>query len=241
MTSKNYFFQNIKKKIKITTQNIEDPPAVGKVALGDLRRLTPISTDYGFDRGLPIDRYYIENFLLKYSNDIKGHALEIGENLYTSKYGGNNVLICDILDINKNNPNATVIGDLTNAPHIPSNIYDCIIITQTLQLIFDIKNAIRTSFRILKPGGVLLATIPSITQLADPGCNPLWCWGFTTVSARKLFEEVFDKEKITVDVYGNVLAAISFLEGLATQELRKEELDYFDPSYPVIITVRAIK
>src|SRR5689334_3710614 len=44
-------------------------PSVGEVRLGDLRRLTPISRNWGFDRGQPVDRYYIENFLAVQSSD----------------------------------------------------------------------------------------------------------------------------------------------------------------------------
>ena len=39
------------------------PPPVGEVRFGSLRMVTPISTNWGLDRGLPIDRYYIERAL----------------------------------------------------------------------------------------------------------------------------------------------------------------------------------
>jgi hypothetical protein len=42
-------------------------------------------------------------------------------------------------------------------------------------------------------------------------------------------------------VHGNVLAAISFLHGLAAEELRPEELDHRDTDYELLITVRARK
>jgi len=38
-----------------------------------------------------------------------------------------------------------------------------------------------------------------------------------------------------------VLAATAFLNGLATEELRKEELDHYDPHYQLLITIRARK
>jgi hypothetical protein len=38
-----------------------------------------------------------------------------------------------------------------------------------------------------------------------------------------------------------VLAATAFLHGLASQDLRSEELDHLDPDYQLLITVRAMK
>jgi len=137
---------------------------VGKVRFGSLRRVTPISQQWGFDRGLPIDRYYIENFLAHHENDIRGRVLEIGDNSYTPKFGGNRVTKSDVLYVEEGNPKATIVADLTSANHISSNTFDCIILTQTLQLIYDVQAALQTSFRILKPGGVLLATLSGIAQ-----------------------------------------------------------------------------
>ncbi len=216
-------------------------PDVGRVRFGHLRRLTPVSREFGFDRGLPIDRYYIENFLARRSGDIHGRALEIGDNAYTRRFGGDRVSRSDVLHVKEGNPAATIVGDLTNADNIPSNTFDCLILTQTLHLIFDLRVALATINRILKPGGVALVTFPGISQIAIDEWKDYWCWSLTAISARKLFAEAFPMANLQVDVYGNVLAATSFLQGLAAQELRPEELDHFDPSYPVLITVRAIK
>ena len=38
-------------------------PPPGKVRMGSLRRVVPLSQEFGFDRGLPVDRFYIEAFL----------------------------------------------------------------------------------------------------------------------------------------------------------------------------------
>lgn len=204
--------------------------------------VTLISSCFGIDRGLPVDRYYIEKFLSLYSNDIRGNVLEIGDNTYTRKFGRNRVSKSDVLHVKHGNPNATIVGDLAeNAHDLRTNSFDCLIITQTLQLIYDLQAALTTIHRILKPGGSVLVTIPCITSLCDEEWREYWCWGFTKVSAKRLFEDVFSASNVKVEVYGNVLVAVSFLEGLAAQELEIEELDYQDPSYPVLITVRATK
>ena len=141
-------------------------PPVGWVRFGDLRRLKPISSDYGSGRGLEIDRYYIEKFLAEYAGDIQGRVLEIKHNTYTKKYGQDRVTQSDVLHPAEGNPDATIVADLTRANHLASDCYDAIIFTQTLQVIYDIRTVVATLHRILKPGGVLLATVSGMAQLS---------------------------------------------------------------------------
>jgi SAM-dependent methyltransferase len=207
---------------------------------GSLRRLTPLSREFGFDRGQPIDRYYIDNFLGRQAEDIRGRVLEIGDDSHTRKYA-DDCIVSDVLDITENNPQATIVADLACADNVPSDAFDCIICTQTLQFVYDVRSAVRTLYRALKPGGVLLVTIPGISQTGEDEGSDYWCWSFTQLSARRLFEESFPPANVRVEAHGNVLAAISFLHGLAAEELRQEELDYRDPYYQVLITLRAAK
>jgi Methyltransferase domain len=202
---------------------------------------TPVSSDWGWDRGLPIDRYYIERFLSSHVGDIRGSVLEISDDWYTKKFGGDRVTKVDILDINKENPRATIIADLTRADHIPANTFDCIISPQTLQYIYDARAAVGSLHRILKKGGVLLATLPATTRTRSDDPSGSWYWVFTTNSAQRLFAEAFHGQDIQTSSYGNLHAAVSFLKGLASEELKPEELDYRDPNYQILVCVRAVK
>ncbi len=217
-------------------------PPVGWVKFGSLRRLQPVSRTFGIERGVSIDRYYIEKFLSKQALDIRGRVLEIADSEYTRRFGGDRVVKSDVLHVQEGNPKATIVADLASGNQIPSNSFDCIILTQTLQFIYDARGAIVNLHRILKPGGILLATLPGISQISRYDMER-WgeYWRFTTLSARKLFEQAFLSSRIAVDTYGNVLAANAFLQGLATEELRPDELEYQDPEYQLIITVRAEK
>ncbi|NIO11755.1 MAG: methyltransferase domain-containing protein, partial [Deltaproteobacteria bacterium] len=140
------------------------------------------------------------------------------------------------------NAQATIVADLTHAEQIPADSYDCIILTQTLQFIYDTRKVVETLYRILKPNGVLLATCSGINRISRYDMDR-WgeYWRFTTLSASRLFEEIFPPSHVSVESHGNVLAAVAFLHGLATSELRQEELDYNDPDYDILITVRAVK
>ncbi len=213
-------------------------PPVGSVRFGDLRRLEPLSRCYGFDRGRPVDRYYIEKFLEAESRHIRGNVLEIGENTYTLKFGSG-VVKSDMLHVKEGVPGATYVDDLTDGSTLPSNGFDCVILTQTLHLIYDMKAALTTIYRILKPGGVFLCTVPGITQVSDEEWNDTWYWSLTTNAARRVFAEVFPTATVQIRAYGNLLSATSFLHGLADTELTTEELDHFVREYPVAIAIKA--
>jgi SAM-dependent methyltransferase len=216
-------------------------PPSGMVNFGSLRRLTPMSSQFGYDRGRPIDRYYIENFLARHADDIRGCVLEIGDASYTRQFGGERVTKSDVLHVKEGNPEATIIGDLTTADHIPSDTFDCFILTQTLPCIYDVHTALKTVYRILKPGGVVLATVPGISQMPADQWGDYWCWSFSSQSLQRLCVELFPETNVKVEAFGNVLVAIAFLHGLALEELRPEELDYRDRHYELSITVRAMK
>lgn len=216
-------------------------PGFNQADLGSLRRVTPISRDWGFDRGCPIDRRYIEAFLTRQAADVKGRVLEIGDASYTRRFGDERVTRSDVLHIHAENPNVTIVGDLASAENIPSDTFDCFILTQTLQLIYDVREAVSTVFRILKPGGVVLATVPGISQTYDAEWASSWYWTFTKLSVQRIFCEHFPANHVHIEAQGNVLAAIAFLHGLAAEEFKPEELSYYEPGYEVTIAVRAMK
>jgi glycosyltransferase involved in cell wall biosynthesis len=219
----------------------QDRLPVGSIRFGDFRRLSPISTEFGFDRGTPIDRYYIERFLDMNSDDVKGTVLEAGDDSYTRRFGKMRVLRSEVLHVDSSNPYATVIGDLEDPTALPSSTFDCILLTSVLHYVFDLKAAIASIYRALKPGGVLLVTVPGASAVDDGGWGSVLAWSFTAAMARRLFETQFDSDKVVVDAYGNVFAAIAFLQGIAVEEVKPEELNSNDPRYPVVVTLRAVK
>lgn len=216
-------------------------PAPGRVNTGDLNRLKPLSTEFGYDRGGPVDRYYIERFLQEQAADIKGRVLEIGDNEYSMRFGGSQITKSDILHIDDSNPQATIVGDLANAPQIPDNSFDCIVLTQTLHLIYECKDALATCHRILKAGGVLLLTVPGITPIDHDSWKTTWYWSFTELALRRMAEESFKTDKLQLQTFGNVYTATSFLYGLGLPEVDQRKLQHQDPHYPVTITLRAQK
>jgi len=211
------------------------------VSLDDLRRNVPVSRVFGLDRGIPIDRYYIERFLEGQASHIRGRVLEISDSHYSKKYG-ENVERFEVLYPTADNVKATVIGDLTDMSTLPVEIIDCFICTQTFNFIFDVEKAVRGAHQLLKPGGVLLATVAGLCQISRYDMDR-WgdYWRFTTASVQRVFEQVFGDD-LKVNSYGNVLAACALLQGVAVEDIPKPALlDDNDPDYQVVITVVARK
>ncbi len=202
----------------------------------------PLSRTFGLDRGTPIDRYYIDRFLGRHAADVRGRVLEVGDATYTRRFGGDRVTRADVLHATAGNRHATLVGDLASGTGMPAAAFDCIVLTQVLPFVFDVAAAVRTCARALVPGGVVLATVPGISQVSRYDMDR-WgdFWRFTDLSARRLFADAFGDDAVDVSVHGNVRVAQAFLQGMALEEMTGPELDAVDPDYQVLITVRAIR
>jgi hypothetical protein len=202
----------------------------------------PVSRQFGSERGRPIDRWYIERFLKANAADVRGRVLEVAEPTYTQWYGGDDVTSSDVLYAAEGNPEATLVGDLVSGSGLAEQNWDCFICTQTLQFIADTKAAVAGTRRLLAPGGVLLATVPGISQIStvDDEAWGDW-WRFNERGTRLLFEAEYGAENVTVERHGNVQAAAAFLYGMAAEDLETAELEREDPDYHMIICVRAVR
>lgn len=205
--------------------------------LGTLRRTTPLSTVWGADRGTPLDRFYIDRFLEEHRRDIRGRILEVGDSRYTDRFASE-VVTSDVVDLDRANRQATIIADLASGHIINSDQFDCFLLIQTLQYIYNPASAVRHAHRILRPGGVLLLTVPAVSRV-DPALPDYW--RFTASSCSALLAEVFPPKGVSICSYGNVLAAIASLTGMAYEELSGHELTDSDEFFPLLIAARATK
>ena len=206
-------------------------------ALGLLKR--PVSTKWGADRGTPVDLYYIDKFMEEHMDCITGRVLEIKNRKYTERFG-TGVSDSDVLDIDPNNPEANVIADLGDAYHIPSGVYDCFILTETLQYIYHYREAIYHCHRLLKPGGCLLLTVPTFSPV-DGELADLEQWRFTENSCRKFLEDEFIGGSVDIRSHGNYYSCMAFLAGLSIEDLRVSELNSHSPSFVMGVCAKVVK
>jgi SAM-dependent methyltransferase len=208
------------------------------VWLGSLGATAPFSDAWGYDRGTPVDRWYIERFLAAHRADITGRVLEVKDSAYTDRFG-HGVTERAVLDIDPHNARATHVTDLATGDGLPTAAFDCFVITQTLQYILDVRAALAQAHRVLRPGGVLLATMPVASRICEPPLTDHW--RFTPLSARRLLEEAFGAGHVDVHGRGNVLATVAFLEGLAAEDMTDDELARDDGRFALVVCARAVR
>jgi SAM-dependent methyltransferase len=204
---------------------------------GNLRRVTPFSTNFGFDRGTPVDRYYLAKFLEAHQALITGDVLEIQMSGYTMRYG-HHVRRADSVDIDSAHT-PTYVCDLAAAEAvIPSDRYDCFLLPNTLCVLRDIESCLRQALRVIRPGGVILASTAGFVPLTPDYPD---YWHLSAAGWLEITRRVWAGCEIRVETHGNCLAAIAAMLGLVLEELTPAELDVMDPRYPVLITVMCRK
>lgn len=206
-----------------------------------LRGTDPVSTNFGFDRGRPIDRRYIEQFLSANAEEIRGTVLEIGDTTYTNRFGANRIVRAEAFHRYPGHEGAAFWGDLSGDHNLPENRFDCIVFTQTLHLIFDMAKAIDALHRALKPGGSLLVTVPWVSPIDRGEWGNDWYWSISEGALRRLLSGPFVPDEVALESHGNTLAASAFLYGFADHEIRTGQLDVKDPCCPVIVAAVARK
>lgn len=201
----------------------------------------PVSKVFGSERGKAVDRYYIEKFLSSKSNVIRGTVLEIANDQYTKKFGGNNVersIVSHVKGWGKN----SILCNFETGDGVIENSVDCVICTQTLQYIFDLRSAIKNIYKMLKAGGTALITVPGIKPLCEYD-NDNWgeYWSFTPKSIEKLCRTVCDGEHFELEQFGNVKTATAYLYGLCVEDMQEEDFTEKDLQYPFIICAKISK
>ncbi len=198
----------------------------------------PLSFRHGFDRGKPIHRFYIDEFLKEHQDDIKGKVLEFEDSTYARRFGKGGVTKVEIIHKDKSNPRATIVADLTTKTNIPTGSFDCIICTHVFHVVFEIEKMISELYRILKPGGVLLVAVPQ-TGVNNPFGRAIW--RLTPEGMRLLLVRSFKPEKVFVRSYGNSLTALGEMRGLVAEEFNLGELRCHDFRFGVEVCARAAK
>jgi SAM-dependent methyltransferase len=192
----------------------------------------PLSATYGFDRGTPIDRYYVDKFFTARRDRITGRVLEIQTTDHVRRFGSS-VTSAATLDINASF-HPTYRCDLADAAIVPTGSYDCFLLPNTLCFIRDLDAALREARRIVRPGGAILATVPGFVPLT-PDVEDYWhcsADGWAVIARR-----VWPDCETSVETYGNCLAAVAAMYGIAVEELTPTELDVADERYPVLVTI----
>jgi SAM-dependent methyltransferase len=212
--------------------------AVRRPRWGNLRRLEPFSATFGFDRGTPVDRYYIRRFVGAHADALRGVAGEVSEPTYLGEFGDDRLERIEVIDLDPVNRRATLIADLSQSASLPTHTFDCLVITQTLQYIPKPERALAICVEALRPGGSLLVAVPALAAHDTHEAPEVDHWRFWPAGLLSLLQRVAPEASHTVAGYGNLVATIAFLQGLSAEELEPAELRHCDPRFPVVVCAR---
>ena len=204
--------------------------------LSDQLRLEPASRVFGMDRGTPIDRVLIERFIASHSGRIAGTCAEVGDTRYLDRFGNRVVSRTVIVPaLVTAAPSDALVFDLEKGGVFEA--FDTLVVTQTLQFVFELRRAIRSIHESLLPGGFLIGTVPGISQVSSFDMDR-WgdFWRFTDVCVRRLLEEEFPSASIVVQALGNLPLAKAFLEGASAEDVPNASLfEKHDPEYQLVV------
>jgi SAM-dependent methyltransferase len=198
--------------------------------------ITPLSDCYGYDRGTPVDRHYIRQFLTSNAGAIRGDGAEVKDDTYLHQFGKERLRTATIIDIDPASPRATLHADIAEPGSLPPGAFDCIVLTQTLQLVSDPARALANCWQALRPGGTLLLTVPALGRISPSG-EDNDRWRCTPAGLRHLL--VTWPGQAGVTGYGNLRTCLAALLGEAAEELTSTELDHCDPAFPLLACASA--
>lgn len=176
-------------------------------------------------------RFYIDQFLSNHASECRGRFLEFGDARYIDAFPKSEISQYDIFNIEAG-PGVTIVGDIQDCPQIPDNTYDVIVCTQVLEHIPNPFLAAAELYRILKPGGRLLLTVPAAYQYH---AVPRDYWRFTRDSLDLLFGERL--QEMQIEPWGNRLSVVASYWYWSYNQLPRRALLKRDPDNAQILSV----
>lgn len=208
---------------------------VGQIDLGDLRRVAPFDPMFGFTRGTPIDRYYLDRFIEHIRPEVRGAVLEIGgSRANREKYRFDAAIEYRAMDVQRS-PDVDLVGDAHDRGAIPPGTLDAIVIFNVLEHCARPWIVAENLHAWLRVGGKVFAMVPSVQRVHG---RPKDYWRPYPDGMEALFAH-FARSRLFV--YGNPLTSLAATMGIAVEELSTDELDRVNAAYPVATCVVAEK
>ena len=144
------------------------------------------------DREECFDRWYINDFVERNQESIKGNVLEFcGGEVYAKKYGDQSAKVKMMTSLRHKeiNTDADFYADLDDASTLPKEKFDCIIATQVIMYVNNVEQSLINLKSMLKPGGTLILTVPG--PLFHHSKNSHHMYSFTEESLKYAVGKVF--------------------------------------------------
>ena len=210
-------------------------PKPGTVRFGDFGRLWPFSHRFGFDRGAPVDRYYLQQFVRSIRPVVRGRCLEIGGSLKNNWLYRFDVDEFRTLELEQSRVADDLVGDAADRGVLDPESWDSILAFHVLEHCPNPFAVASNMCAWLRPNGHACIVVPCAQRVHNyPGDY----WRFMPDGLRVLFR---DFSEVNVSTYGNPLTVVSNYLALSHTELLAEDMDAVHPDYPVLACVVARK
>lgn len=188
-------------------------------------KLLPISSDFGWSRGTPVGRYYVNKFVAEKAARLGGTILEFGESRYKACF--KTVHCYQVIDVFPG-PSVDYVCDIHDVSSVPEHHFDVIVCTQVLEHVERPVDALRQLHKLLKQDGHLICTVPFLAHIhyvptdfyrfsIDAICSALEIAGFEVLEARNS---------------GNALVTLGSLLGFCAEDFDEKEMSVVDGIYP---------
>ena len=198
-----------------------------------------VANDFGFNRGSPVDRFYIDKFFAKNSQIVTGKCLEFGDTSYIVKYGklvSKKVTFnyCDVSSM----AGDELMGDISNIDSLPSGLFDCILCVNVLNFIYDTPSALLGLKKLLNSSGRIILTVAGPSAHISRYDMDRWgdYWRMTDKALMNLVQDAgFHVEKS--ETFGNPYSCSAQLNGLSVEDLIEEKIIPTHPDYQLLVAL----
>lgn len=196
------------------------------------RDLLPLNRNFGRDRGPPVGRRYLVEFLSAHATAVSGRVLEFGDPRYRSLF--QNADVHEVLSI-RLGPDVDHVADIEQPPEELYERFDWIVCTQVFEHVRRPDIAAGRLLQLLRPGGRLLFSVPFLNVVHH---DPEDFRRFTADGVRATLEDAgFVIDEIVAR--GNFPISVGALMGLASTDFPDATWARDDPDFPYIVTAVA--
>ena len=207
---------------------------VGSINLGSFANGKPFCHEFGYTRGTPIDRVFLDVFIDTIRDQVYGATLEIGGRKEDkSLYRFQNAEPFETLDVEAGS-GADHVGDAHCITLFRPGSWDSILAFNVLEHCERPWIVVSNFLYWLRPGGMAFCVVPNAQRLHR---GPRDYWRILPDAASSLFS---DFEEVTILRYGNLLTSQAAMSGIAAEELHYA-MAYSDRDYPTVTCISARK
>lgn len=197
-------------------------------------RVTPISPDFGYARGTPIDRVLIRRYLGSAPTSVVGIVHEVGESQFSPMLFPR--AVHHVVHVSPENETDLRV-DFLEVPQDQIGLCEAIICTQVLNFIKEPLEALRGISSLLRPGGRCYMTVAGLAQVSRYDSAR---WGdyfrFMPQGFDHLLSQCDAIRVIHRNDLGNLFCAKCLMDGVVAEDVvEKRLLEVDDPLYPVVL------